>query len=86
MVAESLTNAARHAEAGRVQIELRYNEGWLDMAIADDGRGGASLNDGSGLVGLRDRVAALGGELVLESPAGGGTRLDVRLPIGVGPG
>ena len=86
VVAESLTNAARHAEAGWVQIELRYNEGWLDVAIADDGRGGASLNDGSGLLGLRDRVAALGGEFGLESPPGSGTRLDVRLPIGGGPG
>jgi PAS domain S-box-containing protein len=85
VVAESLTNAARHAEAGRMRVELRRDDGWLGVTIADDGRGGASLDGGSGLIGLRDRVAALGGEFGLESPAGDGTRLDVRLPVG-GPG
>jgi PAS domain S-box-containing protein len=82
VVAESLTNATRHAEADRMRVELHRDDGWLDVTIADDGRGGASLDGGSGLIGLRDRVASLGGEFQLESPAGNGTRLDVRLPLG----
>jgi signal transduction histidine kinase len=82
VVAESLTNAARHAGASRMQVELRRDNGWLGVTIADDGRGGASLDGGSGLIGLRDRVAALGGDFDLESPAGDGTRLGVRLPLG----
>jgi PAS domain S-box-containing protein len=82
VVAESLTNAARHAEAGRMRVELCRDDGWLGVTIADNGRGGASLGGGSGLIGLRDRVVTLGGEFGLESPSGSGTRLDVRLPLG----
>jgi signal transduction histidine kinase len=81
VVAESLTNATRHAQAGRMQVELRRNDGWLGVSIADDGQGGASMDSGTGLIGLRDRVTALGGEFMLESPPGSGTRLQVQLPL-----
>jgi PAS domain S-box-containing protein len=81
VVAESLTNAARHAEASGIEVEVRRNDGWLGVSVADDGRGGARMDGGTGLIGLRDRVTALGGEFMLESQLGNGTRLDVRLPL-----
>ena len=81
IVAESLANAARHAEAAGARVSASREGGWLVVSVADDGGGGARLDAGSGLIGLRDRVAALGGEFALESPAGGGTRLEARLPV-----
>jgi PAS domain S-box-containing protein len=85
VVAESLTNAARHAEATEVSVEISRDGGWLVISVGDDGRGGASRGDGSGLTGLRDRIAALGGEFAIDSPPGEGTRIEARLPVGEEP-
>jgi PAS domain S-box-containing protein len=80
VVAEGLTNAARHAvDASRVEIGVAAADGWLTVAVSDDGPGGAAAS-GGGLRGLADRVAALGGSFAVESPAGGGTRLRAVIP------
>ncbi len=82
VVAEALTNAAKHAEASLIRITGQVRDAVLRVRVADDGRGGASAARGSGLVGLLDRVEALGGTLVLSSPPGAGTCLELSLPIG----
>ncbi len=82
VVAESLTNVAKHAPGAAAAVTLRLDDEVLDVTIADDGRGGADASAGSGLDGLRRRVAALDGEMKIVSPAGGGTRIEVRLPCG----
>jgi signal transduction histidine kinase len=61
---------------------VTVGEGTLRVLVRDDGRGGAAFGRGSGLVGLRDRVEALGGRLSLDSPPGAGTVLDIVLPLG----
>lgn len=81
VVAEALTNTARYSGAGTAHVDVAADDGWLHVAIHDDGAGGAALSTGSGLEGLRDRVDALGGAFELVSPAGAGTHLCVRLPI-----
>jgi len=81
VVSEALTNAAKHAQASVVNIELDTHETVLRVAIRDDGIGGADIRRGSGLVGLSDRVEALGGTLQLISPAGGGTTLMIEVPL-----
>ena len=80
VVAEALTNTAKHAAAGRATVRVRGPGDRLTVEIEDDGRGGANLDGGSGLRGLEDRVAALGGTLRVASPPGGGTRITVDLP------
>jgi signal transduction histidine kinase len=82
VVAESLTNVAKHAPGARAAVMIRLNEETLDVVVADDGPGGADVAAGSGLDGLRRRVAALDGDFELASPPGGGTRIEVRLPCG----
>jgi signal transduction histidine kinase len=84
VVAESLTNVAKHAPqaAAAVRLRLEDDDEMLDVTIADDGPGGADVAAGSGLDGLRRRVAALDGEMRIVSPADGGTRIEVRLPCG----
>jgi PAS domain S-box-containing protein len=82
LVAEALTNAAKHARASCVNVNVTRANGRAVVEVADDGVGGADLRGGSGLRGLRDRVEALGGELDLESREGGGTTLTARLPCG----
>jgi signal transduction histidine kinase len=77
--AESLTNVAKHAQGARAELELAREGDLLRVVVRDDGPGGAVLA-GGGLEGLRRRVAALDGRLVLESPAGGGTTVTVELP------
>jgi PAS domain S-box-containing protein len=80
VVAEGLTNAARHAAgASAVEVAVGVEGGSLAVAVSDDGPGGANL-DGGGLGGLADRVAALGGQLGVTSPAGGGTTLKAEIP------
>ena len=79
VVAEALTNAAKHAEAHQVVVTVTADH-MLRLVIADDGRGGAHATPGSGLDGLRSRVAALDGTFDLDSPAGAGTRLTVEVP------
>jgi signal transduction histidine kinase len=81
VVAEALTNAAKHAHASLVKVEAEVTNGDLRVSVHDDGVGGANAADGSGLVGLTDRVEALGGKLTLHSPPGGGTTLRIDLPL-----
>src|SRR4051812_29314028 len=81
VVAEALTNVAKHSNASEVQVSVQRIATGLLVTVADDGDGGASLAKGHGLAGLDDRVRAAGGVLDVESPAGGGTRLTAALPI-----
>jgi PAS domain S-box-containing protein len=77
---EALTNAARHADATHVDLRLAASGPTVALEVADDGVGGALPATGSGLRGLEDRLAAVGGTLEVESPAGRGTRVRVRVP------
>jgi PAS domain S-box-containing protein len=81
VVSEALTNAVKHARASAVWVELRAADSIVELAVRDDGIGGADPTRGSGLLGLRDRVEALGGTLEIESDRGRGTSLRVRIPI-----
>ncbi|UJP40171.1 sensor histidine kinase [Cellulomonas palmilytica] len=80
VVAEALTNVAKHAQARSAQVAVACDGTTLRLVVSDDGRGGAVLAPGSGLDGLRSRVAALDGTFELASPAGAGTTLTVELP------
>jgi signal transduction histidine kinase len=81
IVSEALTNAAKHASATRVRVALEQANGSVRLTIGDDGIGGADTTRGSGLIGLRDRVEALGGSIDVESAPGSGTSLAVTLPL-----
>jgi signal transduction histidine kinase len=81
VVSEALTNAAKHAHASVVNVELDTHDAILRLAVRDDGIGGADLSQGSGLVGLRDRIEALGGRLQVTSPAGKGTTLLIEISL-----
>jgi signal transduction histidine kinase len=81
VAAEAFTNAAKHAAASTVDILIERADGTLTVQVRDDGVGGADTARGSGLVGLRDRVEAVGGTMTLDSPARAGTVLTVRLPV-----
>ncbi|HCA86593.1 MAG TPA: hypothetical protein DEQ61_14530 [Streptomyces sp.] len=81
LIAEALTNAYKHADASRVGLAVRAAGGGIVVEISDDGRGGAAARPGSGLSGLHDRMAAVGGTLTVISPAGRGTRLTALLPV-----
>jgi PAS domain S-box-containing protein len=81
VVAEALTNAAKHARASFVSVEADVIDGDLHVSVHDDGVGGANPARGSGLVGLADRVEALGGKLTLHSPPTGGTTLHIDVPL-----
>jgi Signal transduction histidine kinase len=83
VVSEALTNAAKHAQASVVNVALDTHDTMLRMAIRDDGVGGADPSQGSGLVGLSDRIEALGGTLQVTSPAGKGTTLLIEIPLEV---
>jgi signal transduction histidine kinase len=85
VVAEALTNTTKYAEATAVDVEVDVDDGMLRLVVRDDGRGGADVAGGSGLVGLKDRVEALGGRLVLDSPSGRGTTLRIVLPLAARP-
>jgi len=80
-VSEALTNAAKHAGSSVVQVELDAPDATLRLAIRDDGIGGADPAQGSGLVGLRDRIEAVGGTFDVTSPASGGTALLIEIPV-----
>jgi len=80
VVAEALTNAAKHSGARTVDVSIREADGWLHVDVVDDGKGGADPAGGSGMVGLQDRVAALGGRASVVSPRGGGTSVKAELP------
>jgi signal transduction histidine kinase len=81
VVSEALTNAAKYAEAPAVDVAVAAEGGELRVEVRDDGRGGADPAEGSGLLGLRDRVEAIGGTMRLTSPPGAGTSLIVVLPL-----
>jgi signal transduction histidine kinase len=82
VVSEALTNAAKHAQASRAEVAVESRDGLLEVRIRDDGVGGAHAAPGSGLTGLRDRVEAIGGTIMLTSPPGEGTSLHVSFPAG----
>jgi signal transduction histidine kinase len=82
VVSEALTNATKHAFASVVRVCLTASDGVIRVSVRDDGVGGADASCGSGLIGLTDRVEALGGKLSITSPAQGGTSLLVELPLG----
>jgi len=81
VVAEALTNVAKHSRASEVQVSVQRIATGLLVTVSDDGVGGASLAKGHGLAGLDDRVRAAGGVLAVDSPAGEGTRLTAALPL-----
>jgi signal transduction histidine kinase len=81
VMSEALANAAKHAQASRIDISVTTRHGPLTLSIRDDGIGGADPSRGSGLVGLTDRVEALGGSISIESPPGAGTRITAELPL-----
>jgi signal transduction histidine kinase len=80
VVCEALTNAVKHASASRVALSAMREDGALKVSVADDGIGGARARRGSGLAGLGDRISAHGGTLLIASPRGGGTRIEVAIP------
>jgi signal transduction histidine kinase len=81
VVSEAVANATKHAQATAVHVDVGCEDGVLAVAVHDDGVGGADPEKGSGLVGLADRVEALGGTLTVASPVGAGTALVIRLPL-----
>jgi signal transduction histidine kinase len=81
VVSEALTNTAKHARASVAHVELDTHDAIMRLAIRDDGIGGADPSQGSGLVGLSDRIEALGGTLQVTSPAGRGTTLRIEVPV-----
>ncbi|TMC04465.1 MAG: hypothetical protein E6J35_05415 [Chloroflexi bacterium] len=82
VVAEALANAAKHSHASSIKIRIEEEAGRLRVEVSDDGVGGVDSRRGSGLVGLRDRTAAIGGSLKVESPGGHGTVVRAELPCG----
>jgi signal transduction histidine kinase len=82
VVAEALTNTAKHAHASVAEVQVAISRGVLHVRVRDDGRGGAEFGLGSGLVGIKDRAEALGGRISLRSPPGAGTAVDIALPLG----
>ena len=81
VVSEALTNAAKHGRATSATLHVDASPGRLRVSVRDDGVGGAQFGRGSGLLGLKDRVEALGGEIALQSEPGAGTSLAVELPL-----
>jgi signal transduction histidine kinase len=81
VVSETITNTAKHAHASMLSVEVKKHGGVLELTVRDDGVGGAVPRPGSGLVGLRDRVEAIGGAIEVSSPPSTGTTVLVRLPV-----
>jgi signal transduction histidine kinase len=80
VAAEALTNVAKHGRASFARVTATDTDGVLTLTVSDDGVGGAHLNGGGGLRGLADRVAAIDGQLTIDSPPGGGTRVAATIP------
>jgi signal transduction histidine kinase len=80
-VSEALANATKHAQASRIEVSLEPRNGCLRLSVGDDGVGGADPACGSGLVGLTDRVEALGGSIQVRSHVGDGTHITAELPL-----
>jgi signal transduction histidine kinase len=83
-VSEALTNTVKHSRGSVADVDVAAGDGVLHVRVRDDGRGGADFGPGSGLVGLKDRVEALGGRMALHSPPGAGTSVEIVLPLGDG--
>lgn len=83
VISEALANAAKHSGASVAEVEVTMREGALCVRVSDNGTGGAEEAKGSGIVGLRDRIEALGGSMALASPLGGGTTISAGLPVRV---
>ena len=83
VLAEALANVAKHSGATRAWVRAHVVDGELALVVRDNGNGGASLEAGTGMLGISDRVEAVGGTLELESPPGAGTTLSMRIPLGV---
>jgi len=81
VASEALANAAKHSEASRIDVLLAQRDGSLVLSVCDDGVGGADGSRGSGLVGLGDRVEALGGSIRVSSRPGEGTQITAELPL-----
>ena len=81
VVSESLANVAKHADASVAYVRVMAVDNALHISVRDDGVGGAVFEHGSGLVGLKDRIEALGGQITVESPRGAGTAVEVMLPL-----
>jgi len=81
VTAEALTNVAKYAHANEASVEISLEEERLRLEVRDDGVGGADLDSGTGLRGLRDRVDALDGRFDVESPLGGGTTITIEMPL-----
>jgi signal transduction histidine kinase len=81
VASEALANAAKHSQASRIDVSLEQRDGRLLLSVRDDGVGGADAACGSGLVGLIDRIEALGGAICVASPAGEGTQITAELPL-----
>jgi signal transduction histidine kinase len=81
-VSEALTNVAKYAHASAVDVHVAMQDTTVRLSIHDDGIGGAYIGGGSGLVGLKDRIEALGGKIDIDSPVGGGTSLLSGIPVG----
>ena len=86
VVSEALANAAKHARASLVRVDVTVTGQALRLLVHDDGMGGADPARGSGLIGLSDRVEAVGGSMEITSPPGGGTSLLVTIPVAPPPG
>lgn len=82
VIAECLTNIRKHSGATRASVRFTRPDGSLHVVVTDDGRGGAEEHGGSGLLGIRRRVAALDGTTEITNPPGGPTRMKVELPCG----
>jgi signal transduction histidine kinase len=85
VTAEALANAAKHAQASEVMVRARTVDETLYLSIRDDGIGGADSRNGSGIVGLKDRIDVLSGKMVLSSPVGSGTIIEVTIPLAMPP-
>jgi PAS domain S-box-containing protein len=81
VISEALANAAKHAQATRISVVLTTSGSEIRAIVEDDGVGGAEASAGSGLVGLVDRIEALGGRLTIDSPPGQGTRISIEMPL-----
>jgi signal transduction histidine kinase len=81
VVSEALTNVAKYAHASLVHVDVRAGDSVLELAVRDDGIGGADPTRGSGLLGLKDRVEALGGTLTVTGGPGAGTSVVASIPL-----
>ena len=82
VISELFTNVMKHSSARAIIIEIREEDGNLRIRVSDDGKGGAAISKGGGLAGIEERIKAFGGTMVIYSPEGGPTSVNVVLPLG----